>query len=128
MLVLERVGEPLFTFWRSASKPFQLEVALSLLPGGGAALGPACARLLFTDIDGTIVHYPDAQARWGAPKSGAAWGADSNDGGDGDRVEWVDKVGQRRGRGRRDAARGVRELLCVWERQWPLLPSLDPQV
>lgn len=64
---------------------------------------PACARLLFTDIDGTIVHYPDAQARWGAPKSGAAWGADSNDGGDGDRVEWVDKVGQRRGRGRRDA-------------------------
>jgi L-asparaginase II len=31
--VVERLGEPLSTTWRSAAKPFQLEVSLGILPG-----------------------------------------------------------------------------------------------
>lgn len=53
---------------------------------------PPLTRLLFTDIDGTIVHYPEARADWGAPVAGASGGDGGADVGGGDRVAWVDKV------------------------------------
>jgi hypothetical protein len=54
------------------------------------------ASILFTDIDGTIVHYPDAQDAWGQAASPNAGGA-NGDGGtvgatDGEWVQWVDRV------------------------------------
>jgi L-asparaginase II len=35
--VIDRIGEPMVTTWRSAAKPFQLEVSLGLLPAGEIA-------------------------------------------------------------------------------------------
>ena len=43
--------------------------------------------ILFTDLDGTIVHYPDAQKSWGESVSGG-----SNDDGGGETVLWKEKV------------------------------------
>jgi L-asparaginase II len=45
------VGEDLVTTWRSAAKPFQLEVALGLLPDGGRDLSPEALAL------GTSSHH-----------------------------------------------------------------------
>ncbi|MBL8615214.1 MAG: asparaginase [Deltaproteobacteria bacterium] len=49
-------GAPASTFWRSASKPFQLEVALSLLPDDGAALGPEELALAASSHSGQPGH------------------------------------------------------------------------
>ena len=43
--------------------------------------------ILFTDLDGTIVHYPDAQESWGENVSSS-----SNDDGEGETVLWKEKV------------------------------------
>ena len=43
--------------------------------------------ILFTDLDGTIVHYPDAQESWGENASSS-----SGDDGEGETVLWKEKV------------------------------------
>ena len=43
--------------------------------------------ILFTDLDGTIVHYPDAQESWGESAS-SSYDAD----GEGETVLWKEKV------------------------------------
>lgn len=49
-------GAATSTFWRSASKPFQLEVALSLLPDEGAALRPEELALAASSHSGQAGH------------------------------------------------------------------------
>lgn len=43
--------------------------------------------ILFTDLDGTIIHYPDSQASWGDPVSST-----SDESGEGETVLWKEKV------------------------------------
>ena len=54
------------------------------------------ASILFTDIDGTIVHYPDAQDAWGAranaDANGDRAGDDARAPASGEWVDWVDRV------------------------------------
>lgn len=44
-------------------------------------------RILFTDLDGTIVHYPDAQEKWGEPATD-----EGSDGNKGETVLWKESV------------------------------------
>jgi L-asparaginase II len=61
--VVERVGPPLRTTWRSAAKPFQLEVSLGLLPPPVAqGLAPEQVAIGASSHHGQPIHIETVQA------------------------------------------------------------------
>lgn len=58
---LRRLGEAVHTFWRSASKPFQLGVALEQLPRGGAALPDTALAIGASSHSGQPAHQAEVR-------------------------------------------------------------------